>query len=895
MEKLLAGHAEGEVLQGQTVTPAVLRRGLPLLLNGMVDGVRFDGLQRTAGASRLGDFHYVPILFHENERPTKEQKALLELLGLILGPVQGREPSKGILVHGRDCQVHRVKLGTGVRQARRTLREVTEMSEVPPRLVLNPHCTVCEFRQRCHAEATTKDDLSLLRGMTEKEIAKWARRGIFTVTQLSCTFRPRRKPKHAKRQGQPHQHALQALAVREKKVYILGTPNLPACPTRVFLDIEGDPDRGFDYLLGMIVEADGREQHHSFWADSPAEEPRLFQQFLDVVSRYDDYRLYCYGSYEAAFLRRLVKQAARPDLGEKLLPHVFNVLSVVRSHVYFPIYSNSLKDIAGYLGFRWTEANASGLQSIVWRRRWEQTGSPALKETLTTYNLEDCAALRQVTQFVYAVCPSPAVKGPEISSPEGNTVVRLDESHVLSRMRGWNDSIFAVPDFEYINDRASFDYQRDRVYFRTSKTFKRKRTRNRTMRWKKHRRVNQVVELSSPSCPSCGGTEMSLRQNRSFARLAYDLRITRNGIRGWVTRYRAAWHCCAGCGQRFLPADYLRLQEFCHSLKSWAMYQYVAHRASFPSIADTIRDCFNLPIYQSQVHGFKHLLARYYQSTYQRLMEKLVAGSLIHADETEVHVRQVGKAYVWVFTNLEEVVFLYRSSREGDFLQDLLKDFHGVLVSDFYAAYDSLACPQQKCLVHLLRDFNQDILANPWDEELKSLASGFGSLLRLIVASIDRYGLRQKHLRKHRRDVDRYFEAITGTAYRSEAAEGYRRRLLKYREKLFTFLDHDGIPWNNNNAEHAVKAFAHYREVVDSLVTEPGLSDYLVLLSIQQTCKFKGVSFLKFLLSRQADIDMFREGRERTAVPVIEVYPEGNESGRQSRKRLGGQAAAGKP
>src|SRR5438270_11553512 len=36
---------------------------------------------------------------------------------------------------------------------------------------------------------------------------------------------------------------------------------------------------------------------------------------------------------------------------------------------------------------------------------------------------------------------------------------------------------------------------------------------------------------------------------------------------------------------------------------------------------------------------------------------------------------------------------------------------------------------QQKCLVHLLRDFNQDILANPWDEELKSLARVFGGLL----------------------------------------------------------------------------------------------------------------------------------------------------------------------
>jgi hypothetical protein len=57
------------------------------------------------------------------------------------------------------------------------------------------------------------------------------------------------------------------------------------------------------------------------------------------------------------------------------------------------------------------------------------------------------------------------------------------------------------------------------------------------------------------------------------------------------------------------------------------------------------------------------------------------------------------------------------------------------------------------------------------------------------------------------------------------------------------------VPWNNNNAEHAVKAFAYYREVADGLLTEESVTSYLTLLSIQQTCAYKGVSFLKFLVS----------------------------------------------
>lgn len=83
-----------------------------------------------------------------------------------------------------------------------------QATHTPPRLLLNSHCQTCEFRQRCHAEAMAKDDLSLLRGMGEKEISKYNKRGIFTLTQLSCTFRPRKRSKGSTQQSQPHNAAL---------------------------------------------------------------------------------------------------------------------------------------------------------------------------------------------------------------------------------------------------------------------------------------------------------------------------------------------------------------------------------------------------------------------------------------------------------------------------------------------------------------------------------------------------------------------------------------------------------------------------------------------------------------------------------------------------------------
>lgn len=198
-----------------------------------------------------------------------------------------------------------------------------------------------------------------------------------------------------------------------------------------------------------------------------------------------------------------------------------------------------------------------------------------------------------------------------------------------------------------------------------------------------------------------------------------------------------------------------------------------------------------------------------------------------------------------------------------------------MLVSDFYSGYDSLDCEQQKCLVHLIRDFNGDLMGNPYNEEFKALAEEFGKLLRSIICTIDQYGLKKRHLHKHKTEVTRFFRALEARIYRTDLAESYQKRLLKNEGKLFTFLDHDGIPWNNN-AEHAVKSFAYYRQSTDGKVREARLSEYLVLLSIYQTCKYRGVSFLKFLLSGEQDVEAFcQPRREKRQRPRLEVYPKG--------------------
>ena len=295
---------------------------------------------------------------------------------------------------------------------------------------------------------------------------------------------------------------------------------------------------------------------------------------------------------------------------------------------------------------------------------------------------------------------------------------------------------------------------------------------------------------------------------------------------------------------------------------AYAIYQSIGLRMSLEGVHENLNRLFGVNMAHGTINAFKAQVAKKYQGGYEQLLANIVSGQLVHADETKVSVKGVD-GFVWVFANMTEVVYVYADTREGELLERLLKGFTGVLVSDFYAAYDSVQCDQQKCLIHLMRDLNDAVLKHPYEEELKGLVKCFAARVNPMVETVDRHGLKCHFLRKHRRAVDRFYRDMARCDFRTEAANKFKERFLRNRSKLFTFLDHDGVPWNNNNAEHAIKAFALLRNVFGGVASKRGICEYLVLLSICQTCKYQGLDFLDFLRSGELDIYSFAQTTRR--------------------------------
>jgi hypothetical protein len=62
------------------------------------------------------------------------------------------------------------------------------------------------------------------------------------------TFRPRRRPRRQRDKREKYHHALKALAIREQKIHIVGSPELKLEGTPVYLDVEGLPDHDYHSL-----------------------------------------------------------------------------------------------------------------------------------------------------------------------------------------------------------------------------------------------------------------------------------------------------------------------------------------------------------------------------------------------------------------------------------------------------------------------------------------------------------------------------------------------------------------------------------------------------------------------------------------------------------------------
>ena len=414
---------------------------------------------------------------------------------------------------------------------------------------------------------------------------------------------------------------------------------------------------------------------------------------------------------------------------------------------------------------------------------------------------------------------------------------------------------FQTKALEEINRTAYWDYQHGKIQMKSSRMLS-KLARAAEKRNVARTHADKAVHWPLASrCPECGCSTLYKYQKKT--KNFIDLHFGRNGPRKTVTQYTYHRYLCTGCRLTFTTTDpaWSRF-KYGRKLMSFAIYLMFDVGVRQSKVATLLNDLFGLGLSRMSVKHLKTRAAEEYEDACIDILAKLITGPVIHADETRINLKgKVG--YVWVFANVESAAYIYAPSRDASLAHELLKDFHGVLVADFYGGYDSLDCPQQRCLLHLIRDMNEDLTKEPFNEEIKRLTCEFTSVLGNVVRIANRFGLKARYLRRHKKEANKFFGRLGQQELLTETGVRWKKRFERNRSRMFTFLDHDGIPWNNNNAEHAVKAVAELRKGLSGRSTEAGIRDYLSLLSLSETCTFRGINFLDFLLSEERTIDAF--------------------------------------
>ena len=370
-----------------------------------------------------------------------------------------------------------------------------------------------------------------------------------------------------------------------------------------------------------------------------------------------------------------------------------------------------------------------------------------------------------------------------------------------------------------------------------------------------------VCVASKRKCPTHHTTLVSDKKRMS-ERTVIDLSFTRNGCRKTLTKYIGRRAFCSKCDRHYEPPSFGKQHKymFGHGFQAWTVYQRIVLRLPYRIITQVTEQLFGVGLSEATAINFVRYFSHFYSRTEAAILKKIRAGDFVHVDETRINIQGVDH-YVWVFTDGKHVLFRMTETREADIVRQVLAGFSGVLVSDFYPGYDAMPCKQQKCLVHLIRDLNDDLWKAPFDYELEEFSLAFQSLLVPILETVDRYGLKVRHLRKFQKEVDRFYQKnVFGKEYSSELASKFQKRFQRYRDSLFLFLTFDGIPWNNNTAERAIRQLAVQRKISQTFFKQVA-PQYLLLLAIAQTCRFQEKSFLKFLLSRELDVDQFRKSR----------------------------------
>jgi len=259
-------------------------------------------------------------------------------------------------------------------------------------------------------------------------------------------------------------------------------------------------------------------------------------------------------------------------------------------------------------------------------------------------------------------------------------------------------------------------------------------------------------------------------------------------------------------------------------------------------IIEVFNTQFQFPLTPGGLVDQWHRLALVLMLWYEEIGNAARTSAVLHADETGWRVN--GKTHwLWCFTAQDVTYYVIDRSRASPVvLRFFKKAFAGVLVTDFWGAYNAIVCAQkQKCLTHLLGDMKKVAkykdTSGDWKEFAKRLKRLLRDAMRLRGRRNSMTAEKYESLCKR---IEERMTKLIAESWKNANAIRLVKRLRRHRAELLVFLYNDGVPSDNNQAERTIRNAVVMRKNSYCNRSVEGAKTQAILMSVFQTLKQRG-------------------------------------------------------
>lgn len=339
-------------------------------------------------------------------------------------------------------------------------------------------------------------------------------------------------------------------------------------------------------------------------------------------------------------------------------------------------------------------------------------------------------------------------------------------------------------------------------------------------------------------CPDCGGSLTRCRQMRT--RQTVDIPA---GIQVETTQHTIHRDWCQACHQHVEPVvpDALPGSEVGNRTLVLSAWWHYGLGLTTRQIGDVLNYHLGLELSRGGLTKMWGRLSDILRPWYDQIREQALTSGVLHGDETGW--RESGKTrWLWAFATDDVTFYMIDPHRGASALKKFFcEEFAGTLVTDFWGPYNAVVCSRrQVCLVHLLRDLKQV-------EQYKCPGPHwplFAKKLRRLMADAIRLkkndDLAGGSYVSRRGRIDTRLDELIDTPWDDPQARRLIKRLRRHREHLFTFLNHDDVPFDNNHAERSIRPAVVMRKNQYGNRSAKGAETQALLMSIYRTLHQRG-------------------------------------------------------